>query len=354
MNNTHHKYTCTCPLCKSEAKLMMNDLQGYKEGMLFDIYFCDNCVTSFPTPTVDAKEIYDFIYTNKEIVPGYSRYARFFSTIKNQRNPLKFLARSENTYWGVQEALKQIVPNKKESKILEIGSGLGYLTYALRKEKYDIVGLDISKEAVNNANTSFGNYFIAEDLFVYNKTHKEEFDIVILTEVIEHVENPIEFLKAIEALLKKNGKVIMTTPNKSIAPLDVVWSSELPPIHHWWFSEESIKYMAGELKFDYSFVDFSGFHKIKPKTFNVKKARRNEFDRAILNKDWKLNKESKSTNSFKSSSLYRAIMIPFSYVKRAYLSIKKSFNKDMIVMSKRSNTLCVILKKKVNGFTQFE
>jgi len=345
MGKTHNKETCTCPLCGSTAKLMMNGLQGYKEGMLFDIYFCDNCVTSFPTPTVDATDIYDFIYKNKEIVPGYSRYARFFNTIKHQRNPLKFLASSENAYWGVREALKQIVPNKKEAKILELGSGLGYLTYALRKEGYNITGLDISQEAVNNANASFGDYFVAEDLFVYNQTHKNEYDIVILTEVIEHVEKPIDFLKAIEALLKKNGMIIMTTPNKSIAPLDVVWYSELPPIHHWWFSEDSIKYLANQLNFEYQFVDFSGFHKIKPKAFNVKKARRNKFDSALVNKDWQLNKEAKSTNNFKSSSFYRTLMLPFSYFKRIFLFTKRLVNKDIIIMSKRSNTLCVILKK---------
>ena len=77
----------------------------------------------------------------------------------------------------------------------------------------------------------------------------------------------------------------------------------------------------------------------------MKKARRNKFDSAIVNKDWKLNKESKSTSSFKSSSLYRAIMVPFALFKRGFLGIKKQFNKDIIVMSKRSNTLCVIMEK---------
>ena len=168
---------------------------------------------------------------------------------------------------------------------------------------------------------------------------------MILTEVIEHVENPIEFLKAIEVLLKNNGNIIMTTPNKSIVPLDVVWSSELPPIHHWWFSEDSIKYMANHLNLQYSFIDFTRFHKLKPKLFNVKKARRNKFDQAMINKDWKLNKKAKSTNSFKSSYLYAVIMFPFSYIKRAFLAIKNMLSKDLIIMSKRINTLCVILKK---------
>src|SRR5688572_29547378 len=159
-----------CPLCSGVAKLKQDNFIGYKEDMMFSIYLCEDCHTSFPLPSVNASKIYDFIYKNGENVPGYDRYWNYFKQIKKHERPLSFLASSEEAYWGIRTALERITGDKRDSKILEIGCGLGYLTYALRSENYDVLGLDISKEAIDNAKQNFGNYFICEDLFKYVET----------------------------------------------------------------------------------------------------------------------------------------------------------------------------------------
>lgn len=43
--------------------------------------------------------------------------------------------------------------------------------------------------------------------------HNEAFDTIICSEVIEHLENPHQFLKQCHRVLKKGGKLILTTPN---------------------------------------------------------------------------------------------------------------------------------------------
>lgn len=40
----------------------------------------------------------------------------------------------------------------------------------------------------------------------------ESFDIVLLAEVLEHLENPIDVLKECKRVLKKNGKIVITMP----------------------------------------------------------------------------------------------------------------------------------------------
>ena len=42
---------------------------------------------------------------------------------------------------------------------------------------------------------------------------KKKYDVVILISVLEHVKNPISFLKKISSFLKKNGKIIIEVPN---------------------------------------------------------------------------------------------------------------------------------------------
>jgi len=153
-----------CLLCGNDAKLQNNECPGYQKPDTFKIYHCSNCNTSFSLPRINDSKVYDYIYKNGPLVPGYDRYWKYAKKVKTESNPLNFLAKSEETYWGVNEALKQIVSNKEDKSILEIGSGLGYLTYSLKQANYNVVGLDISQTAIDQANATFGNYYVCADL----------------------------------------------------------------------------------------------------------------------------------------------------------------------------------------------
>ena len=76
-------------------------------------------------------------------------------------NPLGYLAESEDVYWSIRESLSGLLP---AFKILEIGSGLGYMTFALRKAGFDAIGIDISHVAVENATARFGPFYQQADM----------------------------------------------------------------------------------------------------------------------------------------------------------------------------------------------
>lgn len=63
-------------------------------------------------------------------------------------------------YFAIKEILAR--NNNKKAKILEVGSGLGYLTYAISQQGYNITGLDISHDAVKKAEKHFGKHFICQ------------------------------------------------------------------------------------------------------------------------------------------------------------------------------------------------
>ena len=151
---------------------------------------------------------------------------------------------------------------------------MGYLTYSLIQDGYKTVGLDISQTAVNNAIDNFGNYYICADLLEFSIQNPEKFDIVILTEVIEHINKPIDFMKAILLLLKSSGYTIITTPNKSFYPKDIIWESDLPPVHLWWFGEESLKYIADLLNAKISFINFKIFYNKHYHAIDLKKVQK--------------------------------------------------------------------------------
>ena len=152
-------------------------------------------------------------------------------------------------------------PKKENISILEIGSGLGYLTYSLNRSGYKTTGLDISQDAVTQAKEKYGDHYESGDLFVLAENRKKQYNCVVMTEIIEHVEDPKSFIKAALSLLKDGGKLIVTTPNKSDAPKDTIWQSDIPPVHLWFLAEESMLHIAKEMKKECKFVDFTEYNK---------------------------------------------------------------------------------------------
>lgn len=260
-----------CPLCANEAILKCDKWIGYQEPTVFSIYHCTNCNTAFSMPRCDTTKLYNLIYDNSNFLPGYSEYLDIYKEIKQQKNPLRYLVSKSLTYWSVVYALRNMIC-MDNGEILEVGCGYGYLTYALNKAGYNIKGLDVSESAINQAKKSFGDYYLCKDLFEYAKLHPESVDLVILTEVIEHVEKPIGFLEALTKMISPGGSIILTTPNKSFYPVDVIWSGDNPPVHCWWFSEDSIKYIADSLNLSTRFLDYSNSYQVSMSHYNQKPA----------------------------------------------------------------------------------
>lgn len=252
--------TKVCPFCNGEAKLAYVGMKGYVEGEHFDIYVCGTCGVSSVDPLKTDEEVYEYIYKQAEIMPGYERYHRYAQLVKKVRNPLALLSNSESVYWSVAQSLKQYFPGSTNVSILEIGSGLGYLTYALNKAGYSAKGIDISEDAVSKANKRYGNYYEYKNLFKIIEEN-ERYDCVIMTEVIEHVEDPVSFIGAALKLLKSEGKLIVTTPNKNATQQGTVWHSDFPPVHLWFFTEESVKHIADKFSKKCEFLDFSEYSK---------------------------------------------------------------------------------------------
>lgn len=254
--------TTPCHLCGNAARLKFKDHTGYQNTCTYDIYHCDHCYTAFASPLKVNTEIYNLIYSKIDQVPGYERYLKYSNQVLKEQDPLDYLARSEDMYWSVQQVLKKLrnANPTKQLRILEIGCGFGYLTYALAKSGYDVSGIDISQVAVDQAIKRYGHHFACADVREYAKKMGAAYDIIILTEVIEHIENVIEFLSAADQLLLPGGNLIVTTPNRTPYPADMLWETEPPPVHLWWFSEQSTRSLANKLGHKVTFVDFTDFN----------------------------------------------------------------------------------------------
>lgn len=98
------------------------------------------------------------------------------------------------------------------SRFLDVGCAFGHSTRIMAGFRQGIwAGLDFSVRAVNHANTLF-----PDGRWIYAQTSKHlaslgpQWDSIVCSEVIEHVENPIEFVTAIMALARL--RAVFTTP----------------------------------------------------------------------------------------------------------------------------------------------
>lgn len=113
----------------------------------------------------------------------------------------------------ISEQIRKFCLNKQEIRILDVGCGTGSLiTLPLGSLGYNILGIDIDKASIDFAlkNNIYNNVSFKQERIenIYDK-----YDIIIASELLEHLENPLEFLNILETKLNENGIIIITTPN---------------------------------------------------------------------------------------------------------------------------------------------
>ncbi len=244
------------------ARLLKASHPGYKRPAMFAIVECSFCDAQFAEPRIVDPRIYDDIYRRAATLPGYSRYIRYADAIRDQRDPLEWLAEREDMYWFIAETLRRTA-DINSTKIIELGSGLGFLTYALHRRGYDVRGIEVSARAVDDATRRFGPLYDLANVTQLCVEVQAAADVLILTEVIEHVADPRHLLRCVRDMLRPGGLALVTTPNKSLHPQGAYWRTENPPVHLWWFSETSLRRLAESIFSEISFCDFTAFVSVR-------------------------------------------------------------------------------------------
>lgn len=128
-----------------------------------------------------------------------------------------FFEIQKNHWWFVTkkkivlDAIDKHLLKKGDIKVLDIGCGSGLMLNALEGIGQTF-GMDMSDDAINFSKEIFNGS--VEKGFLPDQIPYEEnfFDLITALDVIEHVDQDIDSLKAIRAHLLPEGKAVITVP----------------------------------------------------------------------------------------------------------------------------------------------
>lgn len=122
----------------------------------------------------------------------------------------------------------------KPLTILDLGCGRGWLSNLLTPYG-KVTGIEPIEPVVKYANQIFPDIDIRHGNSQTLLNAKETFDIVVCSEVIEHVvdEEKAGFLNGLNALLNSNGFLILTTPRKEAQQEWLKYSTPGQPVEDW-------------------------------------------------------------------------------------------------------------------------
>ena len=102
-------------------------------------------------------------------------------------------------------------------KVLDLGCGGGILAEALAKASANVSGIDIEASLIDVARSHAALSGLAIDYQVMNVADlKQQYDVIVCMEMLEHVDCPSAIVQSIAACLKPGGLVFLSTINRSL------------------------------------------------------------------------------------------------------------------------------------------
>ena len=139
------------------------------------------------------------IPTDEEILNHYNNY------------PIGYGADSAITTIRINEVLDEFERFRKNNKMLDVGCGPGLFLIEAKKRGWEVYGTEFTDNQLaylNNKGINTLKGKLSDASF-----ENELFDVIISSEVIEHINNPVEEMQQFHRLLRKGGVVYITTPN---------------------------------------------------------------------------------------------------------------------------------------------
>jgi 2-polyprenyl-3-methyl-5-hydroxy-6-metoxy-1,4-benzoquinol methylase len=184
-------------------------------------------------PYEELAALYEGDYFGRRGATGYDDYAE----------------QEEEYGASFQEEVRLLRRYLTSGRVLDVGCGYGYFLEAAEAAGFEGHGIDVSAKAVQETARRLPGRVHHGDVRDCPALGPEEFDVVFVSHLIEHIPEPVSFVAALSRILKASGIAIFVTPNihSPLARLSRSrWVSLKVPEHVAYYNPETIRRLLEE------------------------------------------------------------------------------------------------------------
>lgn len=173
------------------------------KGRYLQLLECDNCSLRSIWPRPSDEEIVE-MYAAEYFTEGGS------DTHHMDVDYLQILNAGDYS-----DGVSKIKKYTQSGAILEIGCATGNFLHALSKHNFTVKGIELSSFAVDYAMKNFKLPLINkpfDEKLLGNEIDANEFDVVIMGDVLEHFTNPTQAMQLVHTILKPGGVALIQVP----------------------------------------------------------------------------------------------------------------------------------------------
>lgn len=195
-----------CPICGS-TNLLGYAIDCLRDGPHMSRVKCGNCDIVFANPMADFKEL-DLFYTDY-YYKGNFGLLNYVDLTLQLRQEIK-----ELTYADLVKAAPHIYDYKKGGRFLDVGCGLGTGLLYVNRPEFELYATELDAEALSFVNKHIDNVRTFKGELINASYPDNFFDYVYCNHLIEHVLNPVAYMKEMYRILKKDGILCIGTPDR--------------------------------------------------------------------------------------------------------------------------------------------
>lgn len=203
------------------------DIKFFSQKKGYNLYKCENCKLLFISPVPVSLEVYDDSY--------FSGAEKGFGYVDYDADKEPMIPVFEKYLDLVSEL------GIKSGELLDIGAATGFFMDIAKKKGFSVKGVELSDFAAKKGREK-GLDLLTGDL---HSAHygDNQFDVVTMFDVIEHVPDPVGFVREATRILKKDGLLLINTPDAESLWARVLgsrWQLIMPPEHIHYFSPKNL------------------------------------------------------------------------------------------------------------------